>query len=175
MQAEQGRGARIDGIGRMVPRAWIAGLALVALSGCITGHLPTLTTERIDVNGIDQRGIALHVRVIATNERHSETISIDALRVHVTVGDQDLGTVDVAHAWELPPNQPVLIETDILVPIANLPALAMQAASGPVPYHLDGRAHVLNLGWSVDFSYDGQITQQQILGAAMPALPFGFP
>lgn len=154
-------------------RALICLAALLAASGCISGSLPTIRTDRIEVQDVNQQGLALDVRVVANNERHDDVIRVDALRVHVTVADQDLGTVDVAENWELPPNQPVLMETQIVVPVANLPGLAMTAANGPVPYHLSGRAHVQNIGWTVEFSYDGEIPQHQLIDAAAGALPFG--
>jgi len=157
-----------------MPRALLCVAALFAASGCISGSLPTVRTDRIEVQDVNQQGLALDVRVIATNERHDDVIRVDALRVHVTVADQDLGTVDVAESWELPPNQPVLMQTQVVVPVNNLPGLAMTAANGPVPYHLDGRAHVLNVGWTVEFSYDGEIPQEQLINAAAGALPFGF-
>ena len=154
-------------------RVLIPALSLVVLSGCIAGSLPTVRTDRIDVNEVGLQGLALGVRLIATNERHSDTIRIDALRVHVTVADQDLGQVDVAESWDLPPNQPVAMETEVMVPVMDLPSLALAAAQGPVPYHLTGRAHVENVGWTVDFEYDGVVPQEQLLDAAVPALPFG--
>jgi len=145
------------------------------LTGCIAGQLPTVRTDQIAVRGIGVQGLSLEVRLVANNERHSETIHVDALRVHVTVGDQDLGVVDVAESWDLPPNQPIAMSSEVTVPVANLPGLALMAASGPVPYHLEGRAHVQNIGWTVDFEYDGQIPQQQLMEAAGSALPFGLP
>ncbi|MCB9591164.1 MAG: LEA type 2 family protein [Sandaracinaceae bacterium] len=147
--------------------------AMVLLSGCIAGQLPTVRTDQIEVRGIGLEGLTLAVRLVITNERHSDTIHLDALRVHVTVADQDLGVVDVPEAVDLPPNEPVIIESDVSVPVTSLPDLALAAAGGPVPYHLDGRAHVLNIGWTVDFEYDGDIPQNQIMGAAVPAIPFG--
>ena len=153
---------------------WLSpALSTFLLVGCIAGHLPTVRTDQIVVSDIGVQGLSLEVRLIATNERHSETIHVDALRVHVTVADQDLGVVDVAESWDLPPNQPVSMASEITVPVANLPGLALTAASGPVPYHLEGRAHVQNIGWTVDFEYDGQIPQQQLMNAAGSALPFG--
>lgn len=146
---------------------------MVLLSGCIAGQLPTVRTDQIEVRGIGLEGLTLAVRLVITNERHSDTIHLDALRVHVTVADQDLGVVDVPEAVDLPPNEPVIIESDVSVPVTSLPDLALAAAGGPVPYHLDGRAHVLNIGWTVDFEYDGDIPQNQIMGAAVPAIPFG--
>lgn len=146
---------------------------MVLLSGCIAGQLPTVRTDQIEVRGIGLEGLTLSVRLVITNERHSDTIHLDALRVHVTVADQDLGVVDVPEAVDLPPNEPVIIESDVTVPVTSLPDLALAAAGGPVPYHLDGRAHVLNIGWTVDFEYDGDIPQNQIMGAAVPAIPFG--
>ena len=153
-------------------RALVPGLSLFLMS-CIAGHLPTVRTEQILVSGVGLQGLNLEVRLTATNDHHDELIHIDALRVHVTVADQDLGTVDVAESWDLPPNQPVRMETEVVVPVANLPALAMSAAGGALPYHVNGQAHVSNVGWTVDFEYDGQIPQQQLLDAAGQALPFG--
>lgn len=148
-------------------------LALLFASGCIAGHLPSVRTDQIDVRGIGATGLTLGVRLVATNDHHDETIRVDALRVHVTVADQDLGVVDVPEQVDLPPNQPVIIDSEVNAPVTSLPELALAAASGPVPYHLEGRAHVLNVGWTVDFQYDGFVPQEQILGAAAPALPFG--
>ena len=150
-------------------------VAALALSGCVAGLLPTLRTERIDVAGVGLQGLTLRVRLSATNERYAGTIGVDTLRVNVTVGGQNLGQVDVPGQWQLPPNQPVTLEADVRVPIQNLPALALQAATGPVPYHLEGNAHVQNLGWSVGFSYDGYVPPEQFLGAATPGLPFALP
>lgn len=161
---------------RVIPRTTPvlpAALALLFATGCIAGHLPTLRTDQIDVRSIGPTGLTLGVRLVATNDHHDETIRVDALRVHVTVADQDLGTVDVPEQVDLPPNQPVLIESEVVAPVTSLPDLALAAASGPVPYHLEGRAHVLNVGWTVDFQYDGYVPQEQILGAAAPVLPFG--
>lgn len=148
-------------------------MAFLVLTGCISGSLPTIRTDRIDVSGVSTQGLTLDVRVIANNERHSGTIHIDALRVHVILAGRDLGTLDLPESVDLPPNQPVAMDTQVTVPIDNLPELALTAASGPVPYHIDGRAHVENIGWTVDFSYDGEVPQQQIIDAAAGALPFG--
>lgn len=150
-----------------------AALALVLLAGCFGGQLPSLRTDQIEVRGIGLQGLTLGVRLIATNDSHDETITVDSLRVHITVANQDLGTVDVPQAVDLPPNQPVIIETDVTAPVMSLPELALAAAGGPVPYHLEGRAHVQNIGWTVDFAYDGYVPQQQIVNAATPAIPFG--
>ena len=154
-------------------RVLIPALSTVLLVGCIAGHLPSVRTDQIAVRGIGVQGLTLDVRLVATNDHHDETIRVDALRVHVTVADQDLGMVDVAEAWDLPPNQPIAMSSEVTVPVANLPGLALTAASGPVPYHLEGRAHVANIGWTVDFEYDGEIPQQQLINAAGSALPFG--
>ena len=157
-------------------RALLVGaLALLALSGCVQQHLPTLRTQDITVTGLDQQGLTLHLRLTATNERYGGTIRVDTLRVHVTVADMDLGVVDLPGTWDLPPHEPVLMEADVTVPVSNLPALAMAGASGPVPYHLEGNAHVQNIGWSVDFSYDGHIPQEQLIGAGASAIPILMP
>lgn len=157
-----------------LPRAPLLAVlaALFVCSGCVSQHLPTLRTQDITVAGLGPQGLTLHLRLTATNERYGGTIHIDALRVHVTVADMDLGIVDLPESWDLPPNEAVLMETDINVPIANLPALMLAGAAGPVPYHLEGNAHVQNIGWSVDFEYDGTIPQSQLIGAGASALPF---
>ncbi len=154
-------------------RVLIPALSMFLLVGCIAGHLPTIRTDQIAVRGIGVQGLTLDVRLVATNDHHNETIRVDALRVHVTVAEQDLGVVDIAESWELPPNQPIAMSSEVTVPVVNLPGLALSAASGPVPYHLEGQAHVANIGWTVDFEYDGQIPQQQLIEAAGSALPFG--
>ncbi|MBX3271802.1 MAG: hypothetical protein KF729_16160 [Sandaracinaceae bacterium] len=154
-------------------RTIVPALALFLFAGCIAGRLPTLRTDQIQVRSVGVAGLTLAVRLIATNERHSETIHLDALRVRARIGGTDYGEVDVPQSVDLPPNEPVTIETDIVVPVGNLPELALLAMSGPVPYQLEGSAHVENVGWTVDFTYDGEVPQQQILEAATPVIPFG--
>lgn len=146
-------------------------LFAIVLSGCVSSYLPSLRTDRVDVAGVRTEGLTLRIRLAATNDRYHDTIVVDNLQVHVVVADQDLGTLERPESWQLPPNQPVFLDAEVTVPIHNLPDLAMRAASGPVPYELDGRAHVQNLGWSVDFRYTGHIPQEQFIGAAVNQIP----
>jgi hypothetical protein len=145
--------------------------ALVVSSGCVAGYLPSLRTERVDIAGMQSGGLTLRIRLSATNDRYHDTIVVDSLQVHVVVNGQDLGTLEHPQSWDLPPNQPVFLDADVTVPIQDLPSLALAAAAGPVPYELDGRAHVRNIGWSVDFRYAGHIPQEQFMGAAIPQIP----
>lgn len=149
-------------------------LAATALLGaCSKPAPPTLTPERVTVNGVDPSGLALTVTISAANP-NSADLSVSDVSSHVLLANHDVGTVTVPESLTLPGGKTTKIDVPVKVSWSDVTMLAQLAASNaPVPYSVDG---TLNLGGSllhvgVPFHLDGSLTHQQMVSAVMRSMP----
>ncbi len=147
--------------------------ATALLSGCSKPAPPTLTPERVTVNGVDPSGLALTVTISAANP-NSADLSVSDVSSHVLLANHDVGTVTVPESLTLPAGKTTKIDVPVKVSWSDVTMLAQLAASNaPVPYSVDG---TLNLGGSllhvgVPFHLDGSLTHQQMVSAVMRSMP----
>ncbi len=147
--------------------------ATALLSGCSKPAPPTLTPERVTVNGVDPSGLALTVTISAANP-NSADLSVSDVSSHVLLANHDVGTVTVPESLTLPAGKTTKIDVPVKVSWSDVSMLAQLAASNaPVPYSVDG---TLNLGGSllhvgVPFHLDGSLTHQQMVSAVMRSMP----
>ena len=149
---------------------------LAAFVGCSKPAPPTLTPQRVSVNGVDSSGLALTATIGAANPNSSD-LTVSDVSSHVVVQGHDVGTVTVPESLTLPAGKTTTIDVPLKMSWSDMSLLAQLAASdAPVPYSVDG---TLELGGSllhvgIPFHLDGTITHQQVVGAlvhSMPMLP----
>lgn len=147
--------------------------AAAIAAGCSKPAPPTLTPQRVTVNGVDASGLALTVSISAANP-NSADLTVSDVSSHVTVANHDVGTVTVPQSLTLPAGKTTNIDVPVKVSWSDMSLVAQLAASNaPVPYSVDG---TLELGGSllhvgVPFQLNGSIPHQQIVGAVMHSLP----
>ncbi len=135
---------------------------------------PTIAAERATVTGIDAAGIAIDVELTATNP-NSTDLSVRELTAHLVLsGDRDVGTVTVPDAVTLAAGKTTPLSVKVTLKWSDMGALAPLALAGAdVPYSVDG---TLSLGGmlqsiGIPFRLSGTIPRDQIIRAALPAIP----
>jgi LEA14-like dessication related protein len=150
-----------------------AAATIVIAAGCSKPAPPTLTPERVTVNGVDPAGLALTVSLSAANPNSVDLTASD-VSSHVVLSGHDVGTVTVPQSVTLPAGKTTKLDVPVKVSWSDMSLVAQLAASNaPVPYSVDG---TLQLGGSllhmgVPFHLDGSISHAQIVGAVMHSLP----
>ena len=148
-------------------------VAAACAAACSKPAPPTLTPQRVTVNGVDAAGLALTVSISAANPNSSDLTATD-VSSHVVVQGHDVGTVTVPESMTLPAGKTTNIDVPVKVSWSDMTMLAQLAGTNaPVPYSVDG---TLQLGGSllhvgVPFHLDGTLTHQQILGALVRSMP----
>jgi LEA14-like dessication related protein len=148
-------------------------VALVAAS-CKKPEPPVLTPKETRVTTIDGTGLTVLALVDAYNPNGFD-LATRSVKAHITLDDNvDLGTVTAPHGVTLPARG----HTDVSIPLSlqwgDVTVVARLAASKkPMPYRLDGTVAIGGdrLSVEVPFTISGTITREQLLGAALRALP----
>ena len=151
-----------------------ASLAIALTIGCSKPVPPTLTPDQISLTRIDAEGIALSVAMSATNP-NSVDLSASGVTSHLILDKRyEVGTVTLPNTIALPAGQTTKLDVPVSLKWADLSMLGQLATtSGAVPYSVDG---TLDMGGTlvhvgVPFHFEGAISHEQILGAAMKSLP----
>lgn len=156
-------------------RSLIAGgLALFVLAACSKPEPPKLVPKELTLTGLAPAGASLVVRVEATNPNRV-TLSARSMTAKVKLdGRWDLGTVTIAKPVVLPPGAPTMVDVPMTLPWSDLKAVgALAAATGPVPYVLEGTVAIGGERFDVDvpFTMSGTLTREEVIGAALKSLP----
>jgi hypothetical protein len=148
----------------------VAGLVLA----CAKPSPPSLQPERVTLTGLDLQGMAVTVEVSATNPNAID-LDATALTSHLVVDKtHDVGAITLPESITLPAGKTTKLSIPIAIKWTEVGFLAQLGASGgAVPYSVDGTLELggklLHVG--VPFHLDGAITHEQLLGAALGALP----
>jgi LEA14-like dessication related protein len=149
-------------------------LAVLLLVACKKPLPPQITVKSGQITRIDPQEIEVLLHIDAFNP-NSYKLSVRGITANVVVdGRLDLGTVHI--------DKPVLIgageRVPLDVPVASqwkdLPAIAQLAAlNKTIPYTVKGTVSVGGESLSVDvpYSFDGTITHEQIVKAAIGSIP----
>lgn len=149
----------------------IGALALVA---CSKPQPPQLVPKSAKVTNVDLAGMDVRVTFDAWNPNGYD-LSVRRVTAHVVLdGKFDLGTVTADQPISLPAGKRVLIEVPLQVRWNGAASLgALGTVKRAVPYSVDGTANVggerLNL--DVPFTIHGEVTQQQLVNAALKSIP----
>lgn len=150
-------------------------IALTSLAiACSKPIPPTVAAERATVTSVDATGVNLDVELTATNPNTTD-LSVRELTAHLVLsGDRDVGTVTVPDAVTLAAGKTTPLSVQVSLKWSDMGALAPLALAGAdVPYSVDG---TLALGGvlqsiGVPFRFNGTIPRDQIIRAALPAIP----
>ncbi len=150
-------------------------MAAALLAGaCSKPEPPKLVPKEVSVTAVGPTGLSLLLRMEATNPNRI-TLSAQSIVAKAKLdGKWDLGTVTISRPIALPPNTPTMIDVPMTMPWTDVKALgALAAAPGPVPYVVEGTVTVGGERLHVDlpFSLSGTVTREQIVNAALKALP----
>lgn len=169
-------GSATSGLRRAVcaGAALLALLALSALSGCQKPAPPHITPKEARVVAVGAQGLEVALEVEATNP-NGVTLSVQSVTARAKLdGRWDMGAVTIAKPIVLPPNAPAMIDVPLTMPWTDLNGLAtLVSAPKPVPYSVEGSAKIggEHLNVDVPFTLTGTISRDQLVGAAMKALP----
>lgn len=147
---------------------------LAASTGCSKPEPPKLVPKEVQVTAIGPAGASLLLRLEATNPNGYELAARSVTGKAMLDGKWELGTVTIAKPLALPPKVPILIDVPMTLPWTDLKALtALGAATGPVPYVVEGTVTIGGERLNVDlpFSLSGTVTREQVIGAALKSLP----
>jgi hypothetical protein len=149
----------------------VAGVLAVS---CSRPSPPTLAPERVSVTSLDTTGIALDLRLNATNP-NSVDLTTSGVSSHLVVDkSHDVGTVMLPHTIVLAAGKTTSIDVPVALKWTDVALLAQLAMStGAIPYTVDGS---LELGGNllhvaVPFHFESTVTHAQILAAMMNSLP----
>jgi len=149
------------------------GLLVVGPGGCSRPKPPQLTPRSAKVTNVDLAGVDLKVDMDALNPNGFD-LAVRRVAGHVVIdGKYDLGTVTVDQPITLPAGA----RTNLVVPLsvkwnAAQTFAAVAALKRAVPYAVDGTATVGSERFSavVPFTMKGEITEEQIVNAALRSL-----
>jgi LEA14-like dessication related protein len=148
-------------------------IALALAVGCSKPQPPTIVPVEAVVTRIDTQGVEFRVGLAVSNP-NSADLSATGISSRIALNKtQDLGTVRLPQVVTLPAGKTTKIDAPVSVPWSNMGVIAQLAASGgAVPYSVDG---TLDLGGallhvSVPFHIEGNISRDQIVGAAVHSL-----
>lgn len=149
-------------------------VASVLAASCSKPSPPTLAPESVSVTRLDPTGIALDLRMSATNP-NSVDLTTSGVSSHLVVDkSHDVGTVTLPRTIDLAAGKTTSIDVPVALKWTDVALLAQLAMStGAIPFAVDGS---LELGGNllhvaVPFHFEGAITHAQILGAMMNSLP----
>jgi LEA14-like dessication related protein len=144
------------------------------VAACSKPSPPTLAPEKVSVNRVDLKGLALDISMSATNP-NSVDLTASGVSSHVVVdGTHDVGTIALPKTITLPAGTTTRLDFPLALTWSDVGVVAQLALStGAVPYSVDG---TLEMGGSlvhlgVPFHLDGTITHAQVVGAMMNSIP----
>lgn len=152
----------------------VAALVLGATS-CKRPVPPTLVPVEVKVVGVTGTGIDLLVKVEATNT-NPYTLAARDVRAKLTMDDgrYDLGSTMITKPVTLPPNVPTPIDVPISMRWQSFGMVGEMAASGrDIPYMVEGTVKIggENVNLDVPFTAKGVVKREQVIAAALRALP----
>jgi hypothetical protein len=128
----------------------------------------------VTVTSLDTTGIALDLRINATNPNPVD-LTTSGVTSHLVVDQShDVGTVTLPRTIVLAAGKTVNIDVPVTLKWADVALLAQLAMStGSIPYTVDGSLEMGGnlLHVTVPFHLEGAVTHAQILGAMMNSLP----
>ncbi len=146
----------------------------LALAACSKPKPPVLTPKETRVTAIDGKGITFLARVDAFNPNGFD-LTARSMTAHVILeGGVDLGTVTAPNGVSIPAGGHAEITAPLQLQWQGMSTVAQLAATGkPIPYKVEGTVTLGSERFNVDvpFSVGGTITREQILGAALKAIP----
>jgi LEA14-like dessication related protein len=154
------------------------GISLLGLllSGCPTVYAPQIRTQRADITGVTNGGLAMQVSLTIFNTNDFD-VSLDEITANLNLNGSDLGTVESDQLWTLPAQRDTQVVTQFVIPYTDLPGLAISAiVGGQIPYRVTGEASVDGAPVTVEYMYEGYVDQAMLLGTAGRAigLPISF-
>lgn len=158
----------------------VAALALVlsssalALTACSKPKPPVLTPKETRVTAIDGKGITFLAKVDAFNPNGFD-LTAQRMTAHVVLeGGIDLGTVTAPNGVSIPAGGHAEISAPLELKWTGMSTVTQLVATGkPIAYKVDGTVNLGSERLNVDvpFAVGGTITREQILGAALRAIP----
>jgi LEA14-like dessication related protein len=148
-------------------------LAVLAAS-CSKPQPPVLTPKETRVTAIDGTSLTILAKVDAFNPNGFD-LATRSVKAHVVLDDNvDLGTVTAPNGVNIPAKSHTELSLPLSLKWADVTVVAKLAASAkPMPYRVDGTVTIGGdrLNVDVPFTISGTIAREQLLGAALRALP----
>jgi LEA14-like dessication related protein len=149
-------------------------LSLTLLVACSKPKPPEITVKSGQITRIDAQGIDLILRIEAQNP-NGYTLAVRGISANVLLdGRLDLGKVDIQKPVSIPSGERLPMDVPIASQWNDLPAIGLLAASNrAIPYTVKGTVALGTQSISVDvpYSFDGVITHEQIVHAALGSIP----
>lgn len=146
----------------------------MSMSACSKPEPPTLVPKEVRVTAVGVTGVDVLLKLEATNPNRI-TLSAEAFTGKARLdGKWELGSVTITKPVVLPPKAATTIDVPMALPWADVKTLAaLASATGPVPFTIDGTVTVggEHLAVNLPYSVSGTITREQVIGAALNALP----
>ena len=143
-------------------------------AACSKPEPPKIVPKEARVTSIGPGGLEILLKVEATNP-NSFALSAQSFTGKAKLdGKYEMGTVTVDKPVTLPPKTPTMIDVPMTIPWTDAKVLAsLVTVQRPVPYVVDGSVKVGGERLQVDvpFTLSGSITRDQMVGAAVKALP----
>lgn len=164
--------SRREALGLALPLA-LALLLASAGAGCSKPKPPQLTPRSAKVTKLDLAGVDLRVEMEAFNPNGFD-LAVRRVTGHVVIdGKYDLGTVAVDQPITLPAGARTNLDVPLSVKWNGAQTFAaIGAARRAVPYTVDGTATIGGERFNVDvpFTLKGEITEEQVVSAALRSL-----
>ncbi len=161
----------------MVRRALLLLFCALLVIGC-KPKPPQITVKSGQITRIDAQGFEVLLHIDAFNP-NSYALSVRGIQAEVLLdGRVDLGKVAIDKPVSIPAGQHAPIDVPISSRWNDLAAVASFAASNrSVPYTVKGTVTLGGDSLSVDvpYSFDGTITHDQLVKAAIGSLPKNLP
>jgi LEA14-like dessication related protein len=158
----------------MAKRLLLVLLFLVLVVGCKKPLPPQITVKSGQITRIDPQGFDVLLHIDAANP-NTYALSVRGISANVVVDNRlDLGKVTIDKPVSIPSGQRIPIDVPISSQWKDLPAIAtLAAANRTIPYTVKGTVTVGGESVNIDvpYSFDGTITHDQIVKAAIGSLP----
>lgn len=150
-------------------------VALAAAPGCVT--TPKMSVHHAELRGLSPWGMNVMILLQVRND-NSYDVQVRNVNVSVKFGRGVVLPVNYAPNQWLPSNQTTFVSVPVTIPLAALPALALETAgSYGIPYHVRGTADVTATrafgierdNYPVDEG--GAVPRQMVIDAARSAIP----
>ncbi len=152
----------------------IAVLLAAGVAACSKPAPPTIVPEQATVTSLDMLAVHLQVALTATNP-NAVDLPVRDVTARIVVGAKfDLGTATIPNAVTLPAGKATKLDVPVSVRWTDMGALAQLAAnSSAIPFTVDGTVDLGGdlIAVSVPFHIAGEVSHEQLLGAALNSLP----
>lgn len=161
-------------IADMRSAAFIAStVAATLLASCARPKPPTITPHSAEVTSVTPAGLGIKAELDVYNP-NDFALSVRSVTGTLSLGGVEVGKSTMPSGAALAASSTTRVPANLDVGWSNLAALVPIAASGqPVAYAFDGTATVggERLNVDVPFRLQGQLTNAQLVQAAMRGLP----